>query len=339
MTPVRTALDVDGIEAVLAQHGAPNPARIVDLGCGDGRIAVALSVRGHHVTGLDYSASMLAAARDRAAQFGTYVELVEADMRAAHEHVTGVDVALSWFSSFGYFDETADDLAALESARATLAPGGVLLLEMQHRDRVAALHADSSPQRLYEERPDGIVLRELWFDPVRGRAGEHVRQLRADGTAEDRAVLAARLLRHRAGRAVRRRRAGAGGRLRRPRADAVRRLDAPARGREARRVILAPLLSIPSPSDPLISEIGIIKLRWYGTLIAIGILIAGLARVARARPPRLPARPGVHHRHVVHPGRRDRRAAVPRRHRLGPVQRPPREDPAAAAGRARACPA
>ena len=61
-TPERTALDVDGIEAVLAQHGAPNPARIIDLGCGDGRIAVALAVRGHHVTGLDYSASMLAAA-------------------------------------------------------------------------------------------------------------------------------------------------------------------------------------------------------------------------------------------------------------------------------------
>jgi phosphatidylglycerol---prolipoprotein diacylglyceryl transferase len=40
-------------------------------------------------------------------------------------------------------------------------------------------------------------------------------------------------------------------------------------------VILLPLLSIPSPSDPLIFEIGIIKLRWYGTLIAIGILIAG----------------------------------------------------------------
>ncbi len=185
-TPERTALDVDGIEAVLAQHGAPNPARIVDLGCGDGRIAVALAVRGHHLTGLDYSASMLAAARDRAAQFGTSIDLVEADVRDAHQHVTGVDVALSWYTSFGYFDETADDVAALESARAALAPGGLLLLELQHRDRVAAIHADSSPQRLYEERPDGIVLRELWFDPVRGRAGEHVRQLRADGSAEDR---------------------------------------------------------------------------------------------------------------------------------------------------------
>ena len=38
---------------------------------------------------------------------------------------------------------------------------------------------------------------------------------------------------------------------------------------------LAPLLSIPSPSDPLIAELGPLKLRWYGTLIAIGILLAG----------------------------------------------------------------
>ena len=143
-------------------------------GCGDGRIAVALSVRGHHVTGLDYSASMLAAARDRAAQFGTSIELVEADIRAAHEHVTGVDVALSWYTSFGYFDETADDVRRSRAPARRSRPGGVLLLETQHRDRVAAIHADSSPQRLYEERPDGIVLRELWFDPV-ARPGRRAR--------------------------------------------------------------------------------------------------------------------------------------------------------------------
>lgn len=185
-TAERTTVDVDGIEAVLAEHGAPSPARIADLACGDGRIAVALALRGHHVTGLDYASSMLEAARDRAAQFGAEVELVQADVRAAHEHISGADVAVSWFSSFGYFDEPADDIAALESARAALSPGGLLLIETQHRDRVAALHAEGSPQRTYEERADGIVLRELWFDPVRGRAGEHVRQLRSDGTAEDR---------------------------------------------------------------------------------------------------------------------------------------------------------
>lgn len=186
-TPERTALDVDGIEAVLTTHEVPRPARIADLGCGDGRIAVALAVRGHHVTGLDYSSSMLHAARDRAVQYGTDVEWVEADVRDAHSHIRGVDVALSWFSSFGYFDAPEDDVAVLESARGTLAPGGLLLLETQHRDRVAAMHAETSPQRLYEERADGVVLREMWFDPVSGRAGEHVRQLRADGTGTERA--------------------------------------------------------------------------------------------------------------------------------------------------------
>jgi len=40
-------------------------------------------------------------------------------------------------------------------------------------------------------------------------------------------------------------------------------------------VTLAPLLSIPSPSDPLIAELGPLKIRWYGTLIALGIVLAG----------------------------------------------------------------
>ena len=57
---------------------------------------------------------------------------------------------------------------------------------------------------------------------------------------------------------------------------------------------LAPLLSIPSPSDPLIAELGPLKLRWYGTLIALGIVLAGwlagreLER--RGYPPAAPTR-------------------------------------------------
>ena len=39
-------------------------------------------------------------------------------------------------------------------------------------------------------------------------------------------------------------------------------------------MILVPWLSIPSPSDPLIFELGIFKLRWYGTLIAIARMLA-----------------------------------------------------------------
>ena len=36
------------------------------------------------------------------------------------------------------------------------------------------------------------------------------------------------------------------------------------------------LLSIPSPSSPLIGELGPFRLRWYGTLLALGVLLAGV---------------------------------------------------------------
>ncbi|MGM0560453.1 MAG: class I SAM-dependent methyltransferase [Pseudomonadota bacterium] len=44
---------------------------ILDVGCGDGGLAVELSRRGAHVTGLDSSETMIAAAKDRAGRSGT----------------------------------------------------------------------------------------------------------------------------------------------------------------------------------------------------------------------------------------------------------------------------
>ena len=38
---------------------------------------------------------------------------------------------------------------------------------------------------------------------------------------------------------------------------------------------LAPLLSIPSPGDPFIVNSGPIHARWYGLLLALGVLLAG----------------------------------------------------------------
>lgn len=46
--------------ALLQQHGA---ARVLDLGCGNGSMSAAIGERGHAVTGMDYSASGVAAAR------------------------------------------------------------------------------------------------------------------------------------------------------------------------------------------------------------------------------------------------------------------------------------
>jgi SAM-dependent methyltransferase len=178
----RTADDVAAIGRVLARHGLQR-ARILDLGCGDGRIAIALAAR-HEVTGLDLSPSQLAVARERVAAAGVDVRIVEADMRRPPPELGPFDVVVSWFTSFGYFEEAGDDLRVLEAVRDLLVPGGLFVLETQHRDRVAALSA--ADPRTWEEREGTLLLVERFFDPVAGRAGEHLRFVGPDGAEESR---------------------------------------------------------------------------------------------------------------------------------------------------------
>jgi SAM-dependent methyltransferase len=49
------------------------------------------------------------------------------------------DAVLNLYSSFGYFDDPADDMRCLAAWYDVLRPGGVLVLETMHRDRVAWL--------------------------------------------------------------------------------------------------------------------------------------------------------------------------------------------------------
>ncbi|HET7326111.1 MAG TPA: class I SAM-dependent methyltransferase [Nocardioidaceae bacterium] len=58
------------------------PARIVDAGCGTGRVAIELARRGHVCTGVDSDASMLSVARRRAPEL-TWVEADLADLDPA----------------------------------------------------------------------------------------------------------------------------------------------------------------------------------------------------------------------------------------------------------------
>src|SRR5436190_49226 len=61
------------------QH-CPVTSRLIDLGCGTGRLLVALAQRGTWALGVDLSAEMLAVARDKARQAGVRVELLRANL-------------------------------------------------------------------------------------------------------------------------------------------------------------------------------------------------------------------------------------------------------------------
>jgi SAM-dependent methyltransferase len=128
----RTPVEVDQIEALLQLHP---PRRILDLPCGQGRHAIELARRGYQVTGVDLSEYMLGVARERADASRVRVRWLVGDMR---EPLAGerFDLVLNLFTSFGYFDEEADDRRVVDAAASMLGPGGRFLLEVINGERV-----------------------------------------------------------------------------------------------------------------------------------------------------------------------------------------------------------
>jgi SAM-dependent methyltransferase len=121
----------DGIERLCGRAGsgtAPGRPRALDLCCGMGRISVELARRGWRVSGVDITRSYLEAARELADAEEAEVEFLREDARA-FVRPGAFDVALNLYVSFGYFDDSADDLRMARNARESLAPGGCFIIE------------------------------------------------------------------------------------------------------------------------------------------------------------------------------------------------------------------
>jgi len=75
-------------EADLVERLCASDNRILDAGCGTGRVAIELAARGLTVVGVDVSASMLAVARERAPSLQWHcADLAELDLGARFELV------------------------------------------------------------------------------------------------------------------------------------------------------------------------------------------------------------------------------------------------------------
>lgn len=97
-------------------------ARILDLGCGNGRHAVELSHRGYQVTCLDLSTVLLTLAKQKSEQ-SCRVRFVQADMRQI-PFVAAFDAVLSFFTTFGYFETDDENLRTLRAIQEALKPQG-----------------------------------------------------------------------------------------------------------------------------------------------------------------------------------------------------------------------
>ncbi len=109
-----------------AQAAGLEGDRLLDVGCGTGLSFVALLARGFQVTGCDISSAMLAEAH---AKVGDQATLAEADMRGL-PRFGEFDLVWAVNDAVNYLLSAAELQSALAGMRRNLAPGGVVLFDV-----------------------------------------------------------------------------------------------------------------------------------------------------------------------------------------------------------------
>jgi SAM-dependent methyltransferase len=108
----------------LARGAANQPAQILDLGCGTGRVALRLAAAGHELTGLDIDRDLLATLHARAAQQDLHVVGTQGDARE-FDLARQFDLVLAPMQLVQLMESDTERLALLGHARDHLLPGGI----------------------------------------------------------------------------------------------------------------------------------------------------------------------------------------------------------------------
>lgn len=111
-------------EAAVVERYFPPSGRVLDLGCGPGREAIALARLGYDVVGADISEAVLERARTNAAEAGVTVEWVSMD--GLNVPAGPFDAITMWAQVLGNIALRQDQLALLANCREALKPGGIV---------------------------------------------------------------------------------------------------------------------------------------------------------------------------------------------------------------------
>ncbi len=109
----------------------PEKAKILDLACGKGRHSIYLNSLGFDVTGADLSENSI----KEASKFSNEtLHFKEHDMRVTFEEK--YDAIFNLFTSFGYFENDADNLKTLISIKESLTEYGFAVIDFMNVDFV-----------------------------------------------------------------------------------------------------------------------------------------------------------------------------------------------------------
>ncbi len=161
--------DIDFYVELARESGGP----VLELGCGTGRISLAIAREGVAVTGIDISPRMIEVAQAKAAKRGLSERCVfqSGDM-ATVQLAERFPLVIMPFRSFHSMLTTEEQRLALARVRERLAPGGVFVMDTFNPD-VSSLVNDEQSRLAYHmkdvEREGGgtlVVWGQNGWDPV-----------------------------------------------------------------------------------------------------------------------------------------------------------------------------
>jgi len=119
----------------------PFTAQILDLGCGWGRHTRSFAELGYRTTGLDLSPRLIAKARGNFIRpddsVSERITFCLGDMRD-FQLDTKFDMIANLFTSFGYFEDSDQDLKVIQNARHHLKHDGIFVLDYFNKEAVLA---------------------------------------------------------------------------------------------------------------------------------------------------------------------------------------------------------
>jgi ubiquinone/menaquinone biosynthesis C-methylase UbiE len=181
------------VDLQFAERQFPRPGRLIDLGCGTGRLLIHLAFRGFSCLGVDLSEAMLDVAKRKADDARVVIETLKANLVELDAvPAASFDYAACLFSTLGMIRGADNRQLFLEHVRRILKPGGVFVLHahnVRYRfGRGLGKRGPESGDRTMPQVRGGAELtlhhytrRELMRSLT--EAGFHVRELMPVGSA------------------------------------------------------------------------------------------------------------------------------------------------------------
>lgn len=118
----------DDEERILQEFFPTPPARVLDLGCGNGRTTVPLARRGYEVVGIEYSPSLVELAK----QHRPDIDVQHGDARQLKFADESFDVAFFSWNGMDYMHPVSDRLRVLTEVRRVVKSGGLYVFSSRN---------------------------------------------------------------------------------------------------------------------------------------------------------------------------------------------------------------